>query len=200
VHEKPDLILAACCAASLILAPLFVIGTTVVLFSIAVAGEIAGRVRGREAGLVDTRTYERFALKATALGVRTAFVNQPIEVPAVCSQFAEWLGIGSRRPDLVVRLGRGPFNVFAKRIVRKFWGTRSCSVVLRRAPGSICSGHPESEVVNNQSVAIVKNPNLVVPRASNQGVRGSNPFGRIFHQKSSSAARATRSETSRSNP
>jgi hypothetical protein len=56
VHQKPDLILAACCVASLILAPLFVIGTAVVLFSIAVAGEIAGRVRGREAGLVDTRT------------------------------------------------------------------------------------------------------------------------------------------------
>jgi hypothetical protein len=56
VHEKPDLLLAACCAASLILVPLFVIGVTVVLFSIAVAGEIAGRVRGREAGLVDART------------------------------------------------------------------------------------------------------------------------------------------------
>jgi hypothetical protein len=55
VHGKPDLILAACCAASLILGPLF-FGATVVLFSIAVAGEIAGRVRGREAGLVDTRT------------------------------------------------------------------------------------------------------------------------------------------------
>jgi hypothetical protein len=56
VHEKPDLLLAACCAASLILVPLFVIGVTVVLFSIAVAGEIAGRVRGCEAGLVDART------------------------------------------------------------------------------------------------------------------------------------------------
>jgi hypothetical protein len=56
VHQKPDLLLAAWCAASLILVPLFVIGVTVVLFSIAVAGEIAGRVRGREAGLVDTRT------------------------------------------------------------------------------------------------------------------------------------------------
>jgi hypothetical protein len=56
VREKPDLILAACCAASLILVPLFVIGVAVVLFSIAVAEEIAGRVRGREAGLVDTHT------------------------------------------------------------------------------------------------------------------------------------------------
>jgi hypothetical protein len=56
VHRKPDLILAACCVASMIFVPLFVIGVTVVLFSIAVAGEIAGRVRGRETGLVDTRT------------------------------------------------------------------------------------------------------------------------------------------------
>jgi hypothetical protein len=56
VHKKPDVILSACCAVSLILVPLFVIGVTVVLFSISVAGEIAGRVRGREASLVDART------------------------------------------------------------------------------------------------------------------------------------------------
>jgi hypothetical protein len=54
------------------------------------------------------RAYERFALAATALGVRTAFVNQPVEVRAVRTQFAQWLGLGSQRPDLVVRFGRGP--------------------------------------------------------------------------------------------
>ncbi len=54
------------------------------------------------------RAYERFALTATALGVRTAFVNQPVEVPAVRTQFARWLGLGAGRPDLVVRFGRGP--------------------------------------------------------------------------------------------
>jgi hypothetical protein len=54
------------------------------------------------------RAYERFALAATAPGVRTAFVNQPVEVPAVRTEFAEWLGLGSLRPDLVVRFGRGP--------------------------------------------------------------------------------------------
>jgi hypothetical protein len=48
------------------------------------------------------------SLTATALGVRTAFVNQPIEAPAVRTQFAQRLGLGSRRPDLVVRFGRGP--------------------------------------------------------------------------------------------
>lgn len=54
------------------------------------------------------RAYERFALAATALGVRNAFVNQPIEVPGVRTQFASWLGLGWQRPDLVVRFGRGP--------------------------------------------------------------------------------------------
>lgn len=67
-------------------------------------GEHADRASWFEVG----RAYEHFALAATALGVRTAFVNQPVEVPAVRTQFAQWLGLGSRRPDLVVRFGRGP--------------------------------------------------------------------------------------------
>lgn len=54
------------------------------------------------------RCYERFALQATVLGVRNAFVNQPIEVPALRAQFAAWLGVPQQRPDLVVRFGRGP--------------------------------------------------------------------------------------------
>jgi hypothetical protein len=54
------------------------------------------------------RAFERFALMATVHGVRTAFVNQPVEVPAVRNQFAQWLGLTGQRPDLVVRFGRGP--------------------------------------------------------------------------------------------
>jgi hypothetical protein len=54
------------------------------------------------------RCYERFALQATALGIRNAFINPPVEVGALRPQFAAWLGIGSKRPDLVVRLGYGP--------------------------------------------------------------------------------------------
>jgi hypothetical protein len=61
------------------------------------------------------RAYERFALTATSLGVRTAFVNQPVEVPAVRFQFANWLGLGSRRPDLVVRFGMGPESPYSLR-------------------------------------------------------------------------------------
>ncbi len=54
------------------------------------------------------RCYERFALQATALGIRNAFVNQPVEVSALRSHFSSLLGLGVQRPDLVVRFGRGP--------------------------------------------------------------------------------------------
>lgn len=54
------------------------------------------------------RAYERFALQAAALGLKTAFINQPVEVATLRSQFATWLGIGARRPDLIIRFGRGP--------------------------------------------------------------------------------------------
>jgi hypothetical protein len=53
------------------------------------------------------RCYERFALQATALGIKNAFLNQPVEVSAVRTQFADYLGIGAGRPNLVVRFGRG---------------------------------------------------------------------------------------------
>ncbi len=54
------------------------------------------------------RCYERFALQATALGIRNAFLNQPVEVPAVRAPFADAIGLAGQRPDLVVRFGRGP--------------------------------------------------------------------------------------------
>jgi hypothetical protein len=54
------------------------------------------------------RAYERFALQATAMGVRTAHLNQPVEVAALRPEFARHLGIAGMRPDLVVRFGRGP--------------------------------------------------------------------------------------------
>lgn len=53
------------------------------------------------------RAYQRFALQATVLDVRNAFVNQPVEVPGLRPQIASFLGLGGRRPDLVVRFGRG---------------------------------------------------------------------------------------------
>jgi hypothetical protein len=53
------------------------------------------------------RCYERFALQATAMGIRTAHVNMPVEVAALRPKFAESIGLGPTRPDLVVRFGRG---------------------------------------------------------------------------------------------
>jgi hypothetical protein len=44
----------------------------------------------------------------TALGLKQAFINQPVEVPQVRQQFASFLGIGDRLPDLVLRFGFGP--------------------------------------------------------------------------------------------
>lgn len=54
------------------------------------------------------RCYARFALQSAALGIRNAMLNQPVEVATLRPQFAAFLGIGARRPDLVVRFGRGP--------------------------------------------------------------------------------------------
>lgn len=67
-------------------------------------GESADKAHWIEVG----RACERFALQATALGIRNAFLNQPVEVASVRSDFATALGLPGRRPDLVVRFGRGP--------------------------------------------------------------------------------------------
>jgi len=54
------------------------------------------------------RCYQRLALQAAALGLRTAFINQPVEVATLRPEFAHAIGIGDRRPDLIVRIGQGP--------------------------------------------------------------------------------------------
>ncbi|MEO5629020.1 MAG: nitroreductase family protein [Thermomonas sp.] len=73
--------------------------------------------RSDKAHWVETgRCYERFALQATSLGIRNAFLNQPVEVDAIRPQFASWLGLkADERPDLVVRFGRGPAMPFSMR-------------------------------------------------------------------------------------
>ncbi len=68
------------------------------------AGKAADKAYWVEAG----RCYERFALQATALGIRNAFLNQPVEVASIRPQFAAAIGLTGQRPDLVVRFGRGP--------------------------------------------------------------------------------------------
>ncbi len=54
------------------------------------------------------RSFQRFALQATALGIRNSHINQPIEVPSLRPEFAGWLGAPGSRPDLVIRFGYAP--------------------------------------------------------------------------------------------
>lgn len=54
------------------------------------------------------RAYTRFALLATASGLKTAFLNQPIEDASTRAAFSTWLEQPGTRPNLVVRFGAGP--------------------------------------------------------------------------------------------
>ena len=61
------------------------------------------------------RACQRFALTATSLGLRCAFVNQPIEVARLRQDLATLVGASGRRPDLVMRFGYGPELAFSPR-------------------------------------------------------------------------------------
>lgn len=61
------------------------------------------------------RSFQRFALQATALDVRTAFINQPIEVPSLRPQFESWLKLNGEHAQLLVRFGHGPAAPFSLR-------------------------------------------------------------------------------------
>jgi hypothetical protein len=70
----------------------------------------------RAAWVETGRCYERFALQATVMGVRNAFVNQPIEVASIRTDFERWLGLGEgERAQLMVRIGTGPQMPFSLR-------------------------------------------------------------------------------------
>lgn len=53
------------------------------------------------------RAAQRFLLQATALGMKAAFVNQPVEVAALRSDLAGLAGLPGLRPDLLIRFGFG---------------------------------------------------------------------------------------------
>ncbi|MGQ7791188.1 Acg family FMN-binding oxidoreductase [Faunimonas sp. B44] len=61
------------------------------------------------------RACQRFALQATAIGLKHAFINQPVEVAAVRPQLASLIGMPGRRPDIVMRFGYGPSLPFSPR-------------------------------------------------------------------------------------
>lgn len=66
---------------------------------------IASDVKTKSAWVRAGQVYERLALQTTALGIQSAFLNQPIEVASVRPQFQGALGLGNAQPQLLVRLG-----------------------------------------------------------------------------------------------
>lgn len=61
------------------------------------------------------RACQRFALQATALGMKHAFINQPVEVLKLRPELASLIGLPGRRPDIVMRFGYGPTLPFSAR-------------------------------------------------------------------------------------
>jgi hypothetical protein len=61
------------------------------------------------------RACQRFALQATALGLKCAFLNQPVEVAGLRADLAALVGLPGRRPDIVMRFGRGAVLPFSAR-------------------------------------------------------------------------------------
>jgi hypothetical protein len=61
------------------------------------------------------RACQRFALQATALGLKHAFLNQPVEVASYRAELAALIGMPGHRPDLVMRFGRGDAMPFSAR-------------------------------------------------------------------------------------
>lgn len=61
------------------------------------------------------RACQRFALTATSLGVKHAFLNQPVEVASLRAELAKRVGASGHRPDIVMRFGYGPDMPFSQR-------------------------------------------------------------------------------------
>jgi hypothetical protein len=61
------------------------------------------------------RACQLFALQATALGIKTAFINQPVEVPSLRPDLANLVSTPGRRPDILMRFGYGPTLPYSMR-------------------------------------------------------------------------------------
>ncbi len=62
----------------------------------------------REHWALAGQASQRFALQATALGLKHAFVNPPVEVSRFRPELAALVGLPGRRPNLLMRFGHGP--------------------------------------------------------------------------------------------
>lgn len=69
----------------------------------------------REHWVLAGRACQRFALQATALGLKHAFINQPVEVAALRPELAALFGMPGRRADIVMRFGYGPTLPYSAR-------------------------------------------------------------------------------------
>jgi nitroreductase len=63
--------------------------------------------QGPEQWVQAGRACQRFALAATSLGLKHAFLNQPVEVARLRPDLAALIGMPGRRPDIVMRFGYG---------------------------------------------------------------------------------------------
>jgi hypothetical protein len=66
---------------------------------------IASEADDKTAWVRTGQIYERLALKMTSLNIKSAFLNQPIEVADLRSQFQSAMGLGASLPQLLVRFG-----------------------------------------------------------------------------------------------
>ena len=66
---------------------------------------IASETEDKSTWVRTGQVYERLALQTTALGIKSAFLNQPIEVNELRSQFQSAVGLGTALPQLLIRLG-----------------------------------------------------------------------------------------------
>lgn len=66
---------------------------------------IASAGEGKSAWVRMGQVYERLALQMTSLGIKSAFLNQPIEVATLRRQFGSALGLAAVQPQLLLRFG-----------------------------------------------------------------------------------------------
>jgi hypothetical protein len=66
---------------------------------------IASEVEGKTAWVRTGQVYERLALQMTSLNIKSALLNQPVEVANLRGQFQSAIGLGSAQPQLIVRFG-----------------------------------------------------------------------------------------------
>lgn len=68
---------------------------------------IASEIEDKTAWVRTGQVYERMALLMTSLGIQSAFLNQPIEVASLRSQFQSAMALGEVLPQLLIRFGYG---------------------------------------------------------------------------------------------